>query len=351
MRIYFFIITFTAFSFLIKGQNNIEIHSESIDSLFSWFDSKCPENRIRSLLAIPSNQIMEQLLLKQEKEASSFSDILSRFSIKCSLAGNDYLLEDAFKNRQEISAVLTELKDVEIYKQTFDYVKAFFPAGFTSSARFNIYLTTTGWKWGDAMTFNYVKEGGKYLLSEKGASAIIFNLTIMNSNYGKTVEEQIITYRKVLSHELFHAILEEYIVDKDYYNRDQIESEVIFLLMNEGVAHYIADQKYIANNYDTLKEKEVLSFSSFSEKAAIIFDRNNDMEIRKTVLEDGLYGKYWSKYICISGMFMAYHIDKYGGPDLLRECIENGPHFFIEKYREICNTNDSLPLLPNIINE
>jgi len=344
----FSLFTFLSFSFSTKAQERIIVHSESIDSLFNWFNNGFTENKVSHLSAIPANQIMEQLLFENEKEASTFSDALLRFGTEHSLPNNDYLLNDAYEKQEQILKLRKSLLEFIFNHDPVEYVKGYLPSNFRPSAQYQIFFTATGWQWGDAMAFNYIKNNNNYVISQEGTSAIIFNLTRINATYGETIEKQISSFQKVLAHELFHTLLEEYISQKNYYNPDQIESETLFLLMNEGIAHFIADGEYIKANYGKLKEKEEYSFSQFSEKAKIIFNNMEEVDLRNEALEEGLYGSYWSKYVCITGLFMAYHINERGGQELLRECIEKGYDFFIEEYKKISMANNNLPSLPKI---
>ncbi|MDR2907852.1 MAG: hypothetical protein LBU91_07695 [Bacteroidales bacterium] len=339
-------------SFSAKAQTGITIHSESVDSLLRWFNNGCSTEEIPSLLRIPANQIMEQLLHSNEKDAITFSEALHRFSAEHSLPNNDYLLNDAYTKREQISALMKAFTDSVIKKQPLDDVKTYFPTDFALSSCHKVYYTATGWQWGDAMTFNYIQKENDFMLSQEGESAIIFNLSIIVATYGKTVDEQVAAYKKVLAHELFHALLSEYIADKNYYRSDELESTALFLLMNEGIAHFIADGYYIKANYDSLKKEEQSCLALFNEKSKIIFDINEDMELRKDALEKGLYGSYWNKYVAVTGLFMAYHIHQFGGMELLRECIEKGPIFFFETYGEISKANPNLPIVcKKIIND
>lgn len=330
---------------------SIAVNSNSVDSIFRWFNNGFPANEIQSLVKIPGNQIMEQLFLNKEEGAITFSDALLYFSREQYLLDNSYLLNDAYNKQEEIDRLAKALIDSTSNDKIIEYVKGYFPSDFKSSNVYNIYFTCTGWQWGDAMAFNYIKEGDNFIISKKGNPAIIFNLTIVCSTYGKTLEKQITSYKKVLAHELFHIFLNDYIVGKNYYIPEQIESKLLFMLMNEGIAHYIADSDNISLNYNTLKEKEKSCFSLFNEKAEIIFDDSKDMESRNKALNEGLYGAYWSKYICVTGLFISHYIYQYGGHDLLKECIEKGPNYFIEKYREISKMNDELPPLFEGINK
>ena len=44
-------------------------------------------------------------------------------------------------------------------------------------------------------------------------------------------------------------------------------------------------------------------------------------------------------------MFMAYHIEKSNGAEALKECIKNGPAYFIKQYIEIQAKDGRLPAL------
>lgn len=353
-------IAITVFFFLIAGfifakekysdfnvsHPELIVYSESVDTLYEWFEKGFPNDNVSSLMCIPANQFMEQLFRKNEKDAPSFKDVLLNFSNKHSFPDDPYLLKEAYTKRHQLIRLKKTLQDSLNERQIMEDVIEYFPTDFKPSAQYPVYFTLTGWKWGDAMSFSYIKDGNTYVLADTGIPAMIFNLTIINSTYGDTQEKQEATFRKVLSHELFHALLEDYIADKDYYDPNRIEAEALFLLMNEGIAHFIADGGNIHSKYESLKEKERILFSKFSEKAKIIFDRNEKPEVRTNTLEEGLYGPYWEKYVSTTGLFMAYHINRYGGRELVKECIKKGPVYFVEKYRELCLIDKELPLFP-----
>jgi len=340
------------FIFPLFGQDNkkdeIIISSQSVDSLLVWFDNGLSADKIPYLSAIPENQIMEQLLFRKEKKAILFSDALYNFSSNHYSPQNDYLLNTVYEDKEQIRLLKQEIKRTIFESQPIEYLKAFFPDDFILSPEYNIFFCATGWQWGDAMAFNYIINDDNYILAQEGTSGIIFNLTIINSTYGKTVEEKVATFRKVLKHELFHALLSDYIAGKSYYSPQQIESQTLYMLMNEGMAHFVDDTDFINENYNNLREKEEENFSLFSEKAKIIFDEKEPFQVRKEAMVNGLFGPYWNKYICITGLFMTYHIYQFGGQELLKECIEKGYRFFIDKYIEVCEINKDLLQLPRL---
>ena len=46
---------------------------------------------------------------------------------------------------------------------------------------------------------------------------------------------------------------------------------------------------------------------------------------------------------------MAYHIEQHNGTESLKECIKNGPLYFIKTYETIRQINTELPQLPDEI--
>jgi hypothetical protein len=156
-----------------------------------------------------------------------------------------------------------------------------------------------------------------------------------------------------MSHESFHALLADYIKPNwTSWDNENISNDALFLMMNEGMAHYISDGKLLRDAYnkdDKLKQKEKEAFGLLSDSAKVIFNTGIKDEERNNALNSGLFGKYWKKYICISGLFMAYHIEEHDGAQGLSDCVKNGPLYFIKKYKTLCETNKNLPVLPDEI--
>jgi hypothetical protein len=353
MKIVITVILSFLFSFDLIAQNKLLFHTESVDSLLTWMQKDCPISNIASLTYLPGNQLMEQLLKDKEKDIIPFNKALNEFNHKDSTSGSTYLLNDAYKYRSNIAELLGKIRSsnfsTDVYKRAIKY----FPADYIPPRNYEVFFTATGWKWGDAMTFTYVTKNGNYTVSDKGTPAIIFNLTLVCTTYGNTASEQIAALEDVMSHELFHALLADYIkTNWTSWDNGNISNNALFLMMNEGMAHYISDGKLLRDGYnkdDKLKQKEKAAFGLLSDSAKVIFNTGKNDEERNNALNAGLYGKYWKKYICISGLFMAYHIEEHDGAQGLSDCVKNGPLYFIKRYKALYESNKDLPVLPDEI--
>ena len=63
----------------------------------------------------------------------------------------------------------------------------------------------------------------------------------------------------------------------------------------------------------------------------------------------GCHGDFWDKYICVTGLFICFHIEKYYGIEGLQECIKKGYMYFVNKYESLRLTNPQLSGLPKEI--
>jgi len=300
-----------------------------------------------------------ELLLGEEPESVPFESALGLFadgfearqgvwpgSSRDSAAVAGWLLPVAFDNRVAIDSLSRAMTDPSVTKEAIGRVADYFPKDFSPSASYDVFFTATGWQWGDAMTFSYESEGGVYRLSDEGRPAMMFNLTLVAETYGADTRARIATCGNVLAHELFHAMLADYRSVHGIAPSETFERQLAENLFNEGLAHYIADGEMIRSEYERFRDRETAAFDTLSEKSAVIFDPEVAPELRRQAIDEGLYGPYWSKYVCVAGLFAAYHIEQYGGTELLVECVEKSPEFFVETYEAICREHPELPKLP-----
>lgn len=339
----------------LVAQNKLVFKTEAIDSLLIWMQNGCDKNNITNLTIQPSTQLMEQIIRKREKNVPEFKIILKEFNCNDSISGSFYLLNDANKRQLEITKLLKELKKSDFSENVYKRAIKYFPDYYTPPRNYEVFYTAVGWQWGDAMSFNYIVQNGEYTLSDEGTPAIIFNLTLVSASYGNTLSEQMKAMENVMSHELFHAIFSDYLKSNWHsWDSENIGNSALYLMLNEGLAHYISDGKLLQEDYtkdDKLRQKEKKAFTMLSDSAKVIFNTKRQDEERKSALNRGLFGKYWGKYISISGLFMSYHIEQYYGTESLKDCIKNGPLFFIRKYEKLQKINTELPQLPDEIIE
>lgn len=346
LLLFLFLTTFS------KAQNRLVFHAKSVNSLLEWMHNGCNKKDIAGLTTQPATQIMEQLLKGEDKNAPDFKTALEEFNRYDSTSGSVYLLNRAYRNRQKITKLLSAIKKTDFATDVYKRAIHYFPNNYIPPRNYNVFLTAVGWQWGDAMTFKYMVKNGKYSLSEHGTPAIIFNLTIVRALYGKTLPKQVENMENVMSHEMFHAILYDYIKTHWHsWDNKNVKNDALFSMFNEGMAHYIANGNILRKKYhidSMLRQREKMAFHDLSDSAKVIFKSKN-IEKEQAALNAGLYGKYWNKYICMTGMFMVYHIEQYYGAKELTKCIENGPIYFIKKYEALQKTNTEFPALPDEI--
>lgn len=333
-----FILFLPTFIFIPSlGQSKFIINTQATDSLIAWFNNGCKKIQIDNLVTLPGNQFMEQLLLKEESATPKFKELLTKFIVDKKVDNNYYLLNDAYKDKDSIAVLLDLFKLSNLTDNLFNYDKSFFPSYYKPDCNFEFYFSPTGWKWGDAMTFNYNIVDGKYKITEEGNPAMIFNLTLMYKNYGSSNATRLKTFNRVASHELFHSMFSDF--RNQYWTKNNrkktIENQFYLFLLDEGIAHYVADGNMLKEKYyknDNLRRYEKTAFLSFADSAKIVFNTHLTEKERFNTMDSGLYGKYWNKYLCITGLFMAYHLDCLLGKEALRKSIEQGPEYFIKTY-------------------
>jgi hypothetical protein len=200
------------------------------------------------------------------------------------------------------------------------------------------------------MTFNYDTQDKNYLITEKGTPAITFNQTLIYEIYGKSYAKRMETFKQVASHELFHAMFSDYRQQYWATKKEEmsINDQFYLFLLNEGIAHYVADRDMLKEKYNLdnkLRKHETAAFASLADSIKIIFDAKLPEEKRFNTMNSGLYGDYWNKYLCITGLFMAYHLDQLLGRNALHQAVENGPKYFVKAYVSLQKKHIDLPVL------
>lgn len=335
------------------AQQKLVFHTAAVDSLLLWMQHGCRQDNIQNFIDLPANQIMEQLMKVSVSDAPSFISVLESFNCGNSASGVPYLLYEACENQDEIRQLLSMIGESDLSGKVYGRVTRYFPHSYTIPRQYEVFFSATGWKWGDAMAFDYITKNAKIELAANGTPAMIFNLTLVSSLYGDTREKQLHVLENVMSHELFHAVFSDYInTNWNQWQPESMEDRLLYILINEGIAHYISDREKLLDSYAAgldLKEKEAAAFSMLSDSLEVIFDTERDQRTREHALQSGTYGRYWNKYICISGMFIAFHIEQHEGESGLIECIEKGPSTFLKKYMALSEGDEHMLPLPDIL--
>ncbi len=337
----------------LTATKRLDIKIKDAQQTLEWLNQENKSQSISRIAMLPANQLMEQLLLQNEKEAETFATILSKFLQGDSLPEIDYLINDACSQKEEITELIQHISKNDFLDEVYERAGYYFPNTWQPNSTYEVFFSVTGWKWGDAMTFKYECKNNKYQLSQSGKSAIIFNLTLVNTTYGQSIDQKIKTLQNVMSHEVFHALFADFNKEKWKGNGNKsFADEVIILMFNEGLAHYIANGKEIAEIYNqsqNIKDKEKKAFETLRDKAKVIFSDDEDITKKRELALQGTYGQFWDKYLCIPALFMAYHIEKYQGREGIELCLKNGFHFFIKVYHELSEREEEIPKLPEEI--
>ncbi len=322
----------------VAGLPRLQFRTESIEALLAWFDDGSPIEAIPDLTPLFANRLMEQVVfLREMGEKVPFADALGVFASDTTHA--DYLLAEAYSRRERLAELVAELSDPAVTRHIWEYVTGFFPDDFPADELppYEVFFTATGWHLGDAMVFSYNPETCKITDDEDtddaAKSVVMFNLTLVSSLYGDSAEQQIRSFQNVMAHELFHALLSDYRAWRQIPTPRTIEEQALFTLYNEGIAHYLADGAFIRSRGDELNDRELAARRRFEEQWRVICNPDQPDELREAALREGTQAaSYWDKYIAVTGLFMAAHIDRRGGRELLRECIARGPEYFVETW-------------------
>jgi hypothetical protein len=333
-----------------QASEKLVIHTKAAEELLNWFDGGSKAKDIPLLLAQPAHQLMEPLLKNNEPTALSFKEALHSWAKGDTTQPDIYLIRRAYCQRDTIRQLLKAIGKAEFAQQAYKRVGEYFPKDYHFPRSYDIFLSPVGWKWGDAMSFSYETIHGQYAPSKAGTPTILFNLTLVAEGYGETLNKRMETFSNVLTHELFHAAYADYRRSNPTpMLTDKVAQHAFEKIMNEGLAHYIADGAVIREKYPTsekFKERERKVFSILADSARVIFDPKYSDEVRKKNINAGTYGSYWSKYICMSGLLMAYHVETKLGRQALCDCVVQGSIELVRKYHQLQLRDTNLPALP-----
>jgi hypothetical protein len=335
-----------------------DIHTQSAELLYKWFNDPTDEITARQLLVRPGTQIMAEYVkttLPQGK-LSSFADDLRRFSRNRKLKADPYGIDLAWRQKRDSALLLQAIKKHDFSSEVTRRVAAYIPMEYPLNLSCHVYFVLTGWEWGDAMVLRVKQLGDSYKLSDDGQPVIVVNLSIMTHLYGKgrKPEALIDHISHSMTHEGFHFAFAKYKEISPRWQGRPDESELetlIEMMQNEGIAHYIShhqDEKLIAkyNQSEEYKNRERSAFRQLGVAVRQLSDPSIDRAQKQQILEAGNAGKYWSKYACISGMFMVYHIERNLGKTAVKETVTRGAVSFLKQYHQVQIGNPQLPSLP-----
>lgn len=358
IQIVFLFLLAISFSFQHKYINHkieIKLNYKSSDLLLRWFNDLPNRRLIDSISIEPGIQIMaDNVRLNSDPEHSSlrsFKEELEYFAKNDTSNRFSYGTDLAWKMREKSSLLLQKIKTERIEDMITERALVYIPTDYLITTKCKIYFVLTGWEWGDAYVCNIREQYGKYTISDEGEPSIVINLSLISKLYGQTVEEQLKVLNGILSHEIFHFLFANYKKQSPMYNSGVDSSgigKLFEVLLNEGIAHYIDKKSVLLLEYGTnpkFAEEEKQNIDRLNESFLQLAGNNLNEAQKLELLRKASVGKYWSKYGSISGMFMAYHIEKEKGRDALKKSIQKGPFYFIKQYLDLRNGGSNLPEL------
>jgi hypothetical protein len=334
------------------------VDSRAAELLYTWFDDVANEKTTQQLAAEPGTQIMvacAKAALGNET-LPAFADELARFAPDRESGKDPYHLLRAWQQRDISARLLAALKAYDFAGHVTRRVAAYIPDTQRLDLTCDLYFVLTGWKWGDAMFTGVEKVGDTYELSDDGRPTVIINLSLMTelSGQDETPESIVQHVAENLVHECFHLAYSHCQAQAPALRTGQEPPEIVRLvelIQNEGMAHYISHHhaEELIAQYDqseNLKAYERQAFEQLGEAVAELADPQVDAGRKRQLLIAGTSGEYWSKFTCISGLFMAYHIERVAGRHALRQTVAGGGPAFLMMYEQVQKAESSLPQLP-----
>lgn len=327
-------------------------HKQAADGLLEWFGTY-DRSMVDKIADYPANQLMEQVCQAHaDSVVSSFAAVMQEFNAADSTTGKIYGLRKAWQNREAIKQLMDTLSVLSVANNAVRSASRYLPQCTKDTLSVNIYFTVTGWQWGDAMQMLVLEKDGHYFSDKNGEPVILFNLALINELYGDNLNQKIASFQEVLAHELFHVLFTCYARSHwPLLNFSQPEVVLKYLLMNEGMAHYIAqrDTLFRAPMDSMYRQRESRALTSLNKRIIAVMDSTQSLSIRMNVVYQGVYGKFWEKDICIAGLFMAFHIEHTLGMEQLVRCVQNGPDDFIKTYQKVAEHDTQVPLLSDAV--
>lgn len=237
---------------------------------------------------------------------------------------SDELLEEYYsfytflKHREEIQLLAEKIQQVSSECLLTWMLKLFGQV----NKEIDIYLLPFGYPLGDA-----------FVRKIDGKNAIFVNLSAM-LKYGRNADERIDCLLPILEHEVFHFYFDDFCQCSDYwqmYHSDlTVLKEARLLILNEGIAHFIAD----CNRIDTFLFKKRDQLRATYEKFCQVMNQLEQgiasPDEVKDLLIHGIANQYFDKYLAIPGMLAINLIFQKFGLDGVRRVLEDMDFFVAE---------------------
>lgn len=275
--------------------------------LLDYFLS-CPEIPDRhvelQMIEAHANTFEENLVIPKMREVSSKSLL------------EQYYLFQTFQDHEadirELAGAVRKIPEAEISSGVNQLIAA-------DLSSINVYLLPFGHPFGDA-----------YVRLENGEPCIFINLASVVRLYGRSTAERIANLTSVIEHEVFHirfANLRKTSARWASFDESSYANALILNTLDEGIAHFIGHRSRLPGYVETNRTDFQQCVSRYMTVETDILTRELSPDEFRSMFFNGVTGRFWSKYIAVTGMLAAYRILKERGWTGLRACLENPGSF------------------------
>lgn len=241
---------------------------------------------------------------------------------------------------KDLAAFLAALKAQDLGAVARE-VAPLFPA--MAAPEVQIKIVANGFPvWGDLYVRRFKTLQGRATEDEGGTPAILMNACLVaGPNYGATPEAQAVQAMEVIRHEVFHVFFDTF---RSANPRCKANAELkpaedlLLTTQNEGIAHYLADQKRLrGQGFPPGKGERALE----ALETALIAIREGRAD--EALLLRANTGPFWDKYAAIAGMLFAYGLEADQGLEGLRGSLRDGPASLVLRYQEAASRHSGWP--------
>lgn len=317
---------------IILGQKNLTLDYSAIDLVSGIKNNPSDIYLCDSISKSTSLQLVELICHKNESDKPSLKDALSKLSNKINSQPDYFLCNNLDSLECELISLINDSKQINPDSLSIS-VKKYFPLTDVSQLRTTIFFTVCGWQWGDAVAFNYSIYDNKCIL-EGDLNGIMINLQIF-LQYADNNSKRIQIMKDILKHEIFHIYFAQHAKVNGFSKHQNEFDQLTYIMQNEGIAHFLS---LINSTSDAFFEKHIKSTIQQIDSLLVFLKDPDISHLEKTErINRGTYGPFWSKFICIAGLYTASKIYENDGISGLQKSIDAGPEDFFKKYCQYSN--------------
>lgn len=321
------IIFLSTFPQTVFSQNKLTLDYSAID-LVSGIRNKSSDIYLSdSISKSTSLQLVELICHKNEGDKPSLKDALAKFSNQDNNSPDYYMCNNLDSLKRELVSLINDSRRINPDSLS-TFIKEYFPHTDVSQLKTTIFFTICGWQWGDAVAFNYSVHDNKCIM-DGDLNGIMINLQIF-LQYADNNQKRIKIINDILKHEIFHIYFDQHAKTNGHSKHENELDQLAYIIQNEGIAHFLP---LINSTSDAFFEKHIKN-TILQMDSLLVTLRNPDISRQEKAkrINQGTYGPFWSKCICIAGLYTASKIYENEGISGLQESINAGPEDFFKKY-------------------